>query len=112
MTTERAKQLRKNSTDAERMLWRALRSRQIGGHKFRRQQPLGLFIVDFVCLEARVVVEVDGGQHNEDEGPAYDQRRSQWLEKEGFRVIRFWNHEVLNQLDSVLDAISEALSAR
>jgi very-short-patch-repair endonuclease len=112
MTTSRAKRLRKNSTDAERALWRVLRSRQLGGHKFRRQQPLGPFIVDFVCLDARMVVEIDGGQHNEEEDIAYDQRRSQWLEKAGFRVMRFWNHEVLNQLESVSDAISNALIAR
>jgi very-short-patch-repair endonuclease len=99
MTTSRAKRLRKNSTDAERALWNILRSRQLGGHKFRRQQPLGPFIVDFVCLDARMVVEIDGGQHNEEEDMAYGQRRSQWLEKAGFRVMRFWNHEVLNQLE-------------
>jgi very-short-patch-repair endonuclease len=112
MTTSRAKRLRKNSTDAERALWRILRSRQLGGHKFRRQQPLGPFIVDFVCLDARMVVEIDGGQHNEEEDIAYDQRRSQWLEKAGFRVMRFWNQEVLNELESVSDAISNALIAR
>jgi very-short-patch-repair endonuclease len=112
MTTSRAKRLRKNSTDAERVLWRILRSRQLGGHKFRRQQPLGPFIVDFVCLDARMVVEIDGGQHNEEEDIAYDQRRSQWLEKAGFRVMRFWNQEVLNELESVSDAISNALIAR
>jgi very-short-patch-repair endonuclease len=84
MTTSRAKRLRKNSTDAERALWRILRSRQLG----------------------------DGGQHNEEEDIAYDQRRSQWLEKAGFRVMRFWNHEVLNELESVSDAISNALIAR
>jgi very-short-patch-repair endonuclease len=112
MTTSRAKRLRKNSTDAERALWRILRSRQLGGHKFRRQQPLGPFIVDFVCLDARMVVEIDGGQHNEEEDIAYDQRRSQWSEKAGFRVMRFWNHEVLSELESVSDAISNALIAR
>ncbi len=112
MTTIRAKQLRKNSTDAERALWRALRSRQLGGYKFRRQQSLGPFIVDFVCLEARLVVEIDGGQHNEEEDRAYDESRSQWLQQDGFRVLRFWNHEVLTQLESVSEAISNALSAR
>jgi len=109
MTIAQAKQLRKNSTDAERALWRVLRSRQLGGHKFRRQQPLGSFIVDFVCLEARLIVEIDGGQHDQEEDRAHDQRRSQWLEKKGFRVMRFWNHEVLNQVHSVCDAIGKAL---
>ena len=112
MTIEKAKQLRKKSTDTERVLRRVLRSRQLGGCKFRRQQLLGPFIVDFVCLETRLVVEVDGGQHNEDEDLAHDQGRSQWLEREGFRVMRFWNHEVLNRLESVCDAISNALSAQ
>jgi very-short-patch-repair endonuclease len=112
MTTIRAKQLRKNSTDAERALWRVLRSHQLGGYKFRRQQPLGPFVVDFVCLEARLVVEIDGGQHNEEEDKAYDHRRSQWLHQDGFRVLRFWNHEVLTQLESVSEAISNALIAR
>jgi adenine-specific DNA-methyltransferase len=112
MTAIKAKQLRKNSTDAERALWRILRSRQVGGHKFRRQQPLGPSIVDFVCLEARLVVEVDGGQHDAEVDRVYDLARSQWLEKDGFRVLRFWNHEVLNQLESVSEAISNALSAQ
>jgi very-short-patch-repair endonuclease len=72
----RAKQLRKNSTDAERLLWRVLRSRQVAGYKFRRQQPLDEFIVDFVCLEKRLVVEVDGGQHNEPLQAEHDSQRS------------------------------------
>jgi len=109
MTTIRARQLRKNSTDAERLLWRALRSRQLGGHKFRRQLSLGRFIVDFVCLEARLVVEVDGGQHNEDTLAVYDAERTAWLQKQGFRVLRFWDHEVLKQLDTVKEAIAKAL---
>ena len=105
-----AKQLRKNSTDAERALWRMLRFRQLGGYKFRRQQPLGSFIVDFVCLEARLVVELDGGQHNEAQGLAHDRQRSDWLKQAGFRVMRFWNHEVLNQLDAVCEAIARGLN--
>ncbi len=110
MTIERAKQLRKNSIDSERALWRVLRSRQLGGHKFRRQQPLGPFIVDFVCLEARLVVEVDGGQHNHEGTVVYDAKRTAWLQNQKFRVLRFWDHEVLKQLDSVCDAIEKALT--
>jgi very-short-patch-repair endonuclease len=109
MMIEKAKQLRKNCTDAERTLWRALRSRQLGGHKFSRQQPLGPFIVDFVCLEARLVVEVDGGQHNEAEQTAYDAKRTAWLQNENFQVLRFWDHEVLKQLDAVKQVIANAL---
>ena len=105
----RAKQLRMNSTDAERLLWRVLRSRQLAGHKFRRQQALGGFIVDFVCLEKRLVVEVDGGQHNEPLQAANDSERSTWLEQQGFRVLRFWNHEILREIESVKEAIARAL---
>jgi very-short-patch-repair endonuclease len=105
----RAKQLRKNSTDAERQLWRVLRSRQLAGHKFRRQQPLGGFIVDFVCFEKRLVVEVDGGQHNEPLQAANDSERSTWLEQQGFRVLRFWNHEILREIESVKETIARAL---
>jgi adenine-specific DNA-methyltransferase len=112
MSITRAKELRKNSTDAERALWRVLRSRQLSGHKFRRQQPLGPFVVDFVCLEARLVVEIDGGQHGEDRQLAYDSRRTVWLQNQNFRVLRFWNHEVLNQLDSVSELIEKALAMR
>ncbi len=106
----RARELRKHLTDAERFLWRHLRSRQLAGYKFRRQQPLGHFIVDFVCLEKRLIIESDGGQHNELAQAVYDARRSEWLEQQGFRVIRFWDHEVLNQLDEVKAAIDRALS--
>jgi very-short-patch-repair endonuclease len=108
--TVTAKQLRKNSTDAERALWRALRSRQLGGYKFRRQQPLGPFIVDFVCLESRLIVEVDGGQHNDTVQKVMDQARTDWLQMRGFRVLRFWHDEVLTQLDAVAQAIANALS--
>ena len=105
----RARELRKHSTDAERLLWRHLRSRQLGGFKFRRQQPLGGFILDFVCLEKRLIIEVDGGQHNESVQALYDSQRSEWLAQQGFRIVRFWDHEVLNQLDEVKAAIDQAL---
>ena len=105
----RAKQLRKTSTDAERQLWRVLRSRQLAGHKFRRQQPLGGFIVDFVCLEKRLVVEVDGGQHQEQKQAVYDAERTVWLERQGFRVLRFWDHEILREIESVKETIARAL---
>ena len=92
-------------------MWRELRARQLQGHKFRRQQPLGRFFVDFVCLEKRLVVELDGGQHAEDEQRRYDLRRSSWLEQQGFRIERFWDHEVLKNLESVKEAIAKALEA-
>ena len=94
-------------TDAEQALWTRLRQRQVLGHKFRRQHPLGGYIVDFVCLAEKMVVEVDGGQH--DENRDYDERRSHWLEQQGYQVLRFWNHEVLQHLDAVVRAIAAAL---
>ncbi|MCC7486323.1 MAG: endonuclease domain-containing protein [Burkholderiales bacterium] len=99
--------LRRDMTDAERKLWRALRQKQAGGHKFRRQHPFGDYIVDFVCLESMLVVEVDGGQHAELE--QRDTARTAVLAKAGFRVLRFWNHEVLRDTDAVLEAIWRAL---
>jgi len=107
MSTTQVRKLRNNPTDAERALWRQLRLRHFGGHKFRRQQPLGPYIVDFVCLEKRLIIEVDGGQHNEQIG--YDAKRSAWLEAQGFRVLRFWNHEVLQQIEAVKETIARAL---
>jgi adenine-specific DNA-methyltransferase len=102
-----AKHLRRNSTDAEHKLWQALRSRQLGNMKFRRQVPVGPYIVDFVCPAAKLVIEIDGGQHAEDID--YDRRRSEFLAGKGYHVIRFWNNEVLGNLDGVYQAIELAL---
>jgi len=110
MDTKRARELRTDSTDSERRLWQKLKRRQIAGVKFRRQQPIGPYIVDFVCLERRLVIEVDGGQHSErlDE----DAQRSQWLEAQGFRVLRFWNNDVLANTDVVAQAVFDAVEKR
>jgi len=94
--------LRRNMTDAEKLLWWRLRGSRIKGHKFRRQHPFGDYILDFVCLEAKLVIEVDGGQHNES---ATDLVRDQVLENAGFRIMRFWNNQVLNEIESVVEAI-------
>jgi very-short-patch-repair endonuclease len=102
----RARELRNNPTDAERVLWSQLRFWQLDGYKFRRQQPLGQYIVDFICLEKRVVVEVDGGQHSQQ----VDAERDTWLRDEGFIVLRFWNHEVLKNIETVKEVIFKALS--
>lgn len=107
MNTTKARELRKNPTDAERYLWQYLRFRQFGGYKFRRQQPLGRYIVDFVCLEQKLVIEIDGGQHSTQ--VQYDQERSAWLEAQGFRVLRFWNNEVLREVETVKAVIWEAV---
>jgi very-short-patch-repair endonuclease len=105
-TSPRAKELRRNQTDAEQILWQKLRSRQLGGFKFRRQVPVGPYFADFLCLEARVIVEVDGGQHSE----AKDAARTEALEKAGYRVIRFWNNEVIENIDGVLVRLLEVLT--
>jgi very-short-patch-repair endonuclease len=106
--TDVAKGLRKTSTDAERVLWRSLRARQVEGLKFRRQQPIGRYVVDFVCLERSVVVEIDGGQHAGAEQREKDKTRDQWLVDEGFTVLRFWDNEVLSNREGVLEVIRKA----
>jgi very-short-patch-repair endonuclease len=99
-----AKELRGNQTDAESVLWYNLRARRLLNYKFRRQVPISeKYIVDFLCYEAGLVVEVDGGQHLDQAD--YDAKRSCWLESQGFRVARYWNHEVLSQTDAVLNDI-------
>lgn len=103
----KARQLRKNMTEAERTLWKYLRLRQFGGHKFRRQQPIGKYIVDYVCLEKRLIIEIDGGQHSEQ--VIYDLERSAWLEEQGFRVLRFWDNQVLKETEAVKEKIMEAI---
>ena len=100
-----ARALRRGQTDAERALWYHLRGNRLQGHKFRRQHPYGRYILDFVCLEARLVIELDGGQH---QGSGND--RDAWLQAQGFKIIRFWNHEVLTQPDAVLERLHAALS--
>jgi very-short-patch-repair endonuclease len=94
-------------TDAEKLLWRHLRMKQFDGYKFRRQHPLGSFIVEFVCLEAGLIVEVDGGEHVEQKDS--DAIRTAWLETKGFRVMRLWNNEVLNNIEGVKQAIMAML---
>ena len=106
---EFARGLRSGGTDAERMLWRHLRNRGLMGNKFRRQHPVGRYIVDFICLEAGLVVELDGGQHASSAADAVPTRT---LQQQGYRVVRFWNNEVMTQTDAVLAAILDAMSAR
>ena len=96
---DRARALRRDDTDAEARLWNALRARRLGGWKWRRQVPTGPFILDFFCVEAGLVVELDGGQHSEQ--VAYDARRTEYLERLGLRVIRFWNSDVLTDRNAV-----------
>ncbi|HEV7491849.1 MAG TPA: endonuclease domain-containing protein [Rhodanobacteraceae bacterium] len=102
-----ARALRTNSSDAERCLWRFVRNRQLGGYRFRRQMPMGHYIVDFVCLRARLVVELDGGQHADRQ--LEDLERTRHLARAGFRVLRFWNNEMLRETEAVLESILGAL---
>ena len=104
---EHARALRKRSTDTERKLWHYLRDRQIEGCKFRRQHPIAPYIVDFICIEKRLIVEADGSQHAEQ--ATYDERRTAFLESQGLRVLRFWDNEILNNMNGVLETIRLSL---
>lgn len=104
---KRAKQLRRKMTPQERLLWSRLRNRQLGNFKFRKQQPLGPFIADFVCQQVKLVIEADGSQHNDS---CNDARRDRWMEEQGYTVLRFWNNEVNENLEGVLEAILNILS--
>ena len=107
--THLAKDLRKRSTDVERLVWSHLRARQCQGFKFRRQHPIGPYIVDFVCLEKRVVIELDGGHHALPAEALKDRQRDAWLEKEGYAVLHFWDNEVLMNINGVLEVVRERL---
>ena len=106
--TDFARALRVGSTDAERLVWSKLRNRQVDGWKFRRQVPLGRFIVDFLCADAKLIVELDGGQHGE--ALNYDAARTKWLNENGYQVVRFWNNDVMNNIDGVLQSLTLTLS--
>lgn len=108
-TLDRARDLRRLSTDAEKRLWAGLRNRRLAGWKFRRQTWIGPYVVDFVCIEAGLVIEADGGQHAD--AVDYDERRSAWLASEGFKVVRFWNGDVLTNTDGALRTILAELRA-
>jgi very-short-patch-repair endonuclease len=107
----RARALRRSETDAERKLWRLLHSRRLEGAKFRRNHPIGPFFTDFCCLKSRLIVEVDGGQHADEDQATYDRRRTEYLRSRGFLVMRFWNEEVLKEPGRVVERIYEALAS-
>jgi adenine-specific DNA-methyltransferase len=102
-----ARDLRQQASDVEQALWQRLRNRQILNAKFRRQHPIPPYVVDFVCLDKKLIIEADGGQHAERQ--TYDERRTAFLEEQGFRVLRFWNNEVLIETETVLEVIFRAL---
>ena len=97
-----AKRLRRDATQAEQKLWQQLRSRRLAGLKFRRQMPIGPYVVDFICLEQGLVIEVDGSQHEKLANQMHDEARTAYLNQQGFRVIRVWNNDVLNRMEVVL----------
>jgi len=106
----RAKSLRQRQTNAEQILWRHLRDRRLNNYKFRRQMPTGTYVADFVCMSARLIVEIDGGQHAVQ--THHDEQRTDYLRRQGFKVIRFWNNDVLQNLDGVLIVILRELKKR
>ena len=106
-TLGNARALRLEHTDAEGLLWSRLRDKQIDGHKFRRQQPIGPYIADFACMTEKLLIELDGGGHAEQK--TKDRRREEYLQRSGYRVLRFWNTEVFENLSGVLEKVREAL---
>lgn len=107
--TQTARTLRRNRTDAELSLWSRLRNGQVNGAKFRRQQPVGYYIVDFICFKKKLVLEIDGNQHHEESIVSYDKERTKYLESRGFRVLRFPNDDILEDIEIVLMKISKAI---
>jgi very-short-patch-repair endonuclease len=105
----RARQLRRTTTDAEKRLWQQLRRFEIDGSHFRRQVPIGPYIADFACMAAHLVIEIDGSQHAEDKKQQYDELRTRWLAKEGYRVLRFWNNDITRNMVGVKETIYTAI---
>lgn len=107
---ERARELRKNFTDAEDHLWQFLKNRNLNRYKFRRQHVLGFYVLDFVCEMKKIIIELDGGQHSENK--MYDEERTKFLSEKGYKVLRFWNDSVFTETSSVLESILAALEAQ
>ena len=104
-----ARRLRRKQTDVERLLWSRLRDRRLGGWKFRRQMPIGPYVADFACFKAKLIIELDGGQHQSKE--KYDSRRTEFLHTNGWEVVRFWNNEFTSQEEEVLTVILQKLQS-
>lgn len=107
VTVARSRTLRTHMTDAERKLWKHLRNKQLNGWRFRRQHPIGNYIADFACIECKLVIELDGGQHATQQ--SYDAIRDQHIKEQGFTILRFWNHDVMKNIDGVIQTILESL---
>ena len=99
-------------TSQERKLWSIIRERQFFGYRFRRQFPIGSYIVDFVCREKKIIIEIDGGQHSEKQNIEYDSKRTEFLKSEGFYVVRFWNNDIDNNMDGVYERLKEVFKIR
>lgn len=104
---ENARYLRKNMTSQERKVWDVIRNRQFYGYRFLRQYVIGVYIVDFICREKKLIIEIDGGQHNEPKNLEYDKQRSLYLESKGYRIIHFWNNEIDNNLTGVYQQLQK-----
>ena len=109
---DKARALRVNSTEVEKRLWYCLRNRQVEGHKFRRQHTVKRYILDFACEEEKLGIELDGGQHNTAQGRQADARRTEELALEGWRILRFWNHEVIENREGVVEVVRAALTRK
>ena len=107
--TNKARKLRQKLTEQEAVMWHLLRNRGLNGYKFRRQYPIGSYVVDFVCRELKLIIELDGGQHNEPENIEYDKKRTQYLNEKGYKVVRFWNNEIDENLEGVYQSILKVL---
>lgn len=105
----KARNLRKKSTPQELKLWKLIKNKQVKNYKFKRQVPIGNYIVDFSCAEKKLIIEIDGGQHNTETEIIYDKKRTEYLEKQGYKVIRFWNNEIDNNIEGVYSIILEQL---
>lgn len=107
-----ARQLRRQQTNAEQLIWQLIRNRNLSGYKFRRQHPICGYILDFYCYDVKLAIELDGGGHNHDEQRLYDDERSRRLGREGIRILRLWNHDVLNATEDVLEEIYRQLELK
>ena len=105
-----AKNLRHNMTKEEVKLWNKLKNRQLLNLKFRRQVPIGKYVVDFLCIDKKLIIELDGGQHNEPNNIKYDEIRTEYLKEQGYKVLRFWNNEVWNNIEGVIETIINEVS--
>ena len=105
--TEKARYLRKNMTPQENIMWNHLRNKRYKGLQFKRQEPINRYIVDFVCHSKKLIIEIDGGQHNEDKNILYDNERTKYLESLGYEVVRFWNNDIDNNIEGVFEEIDK-----